>query len=68
MDDKIRRFKIEKKSRMAPEYSLEALEKEGTFVLDTYKELGRQTIPIALAKGKIDSQRAEELQALLKRN
>jgi len=36
-------------------------------LLGTYKELGLQTIPIALAKGKIDSQRAGELQALLER-
>lgn len=46
---------------------LEALEKENPSLLGTYKELGLQTIPIALAKGKIDSQRAGELQALLER-
>jgi len=28
MDDKITRFKVEAKSRMAPEYSLEAIEAE----------------------------------------
>ena len=28
MDDKITKFKVEAKSRMAPEYSLEAMEKE----------------------------------------
>jgi len=47
---------------------LDALEKGNQSVLGIYKELGLQTIPISLAKRKIDSQRAEELQALLKRN
>ncbi len=45
---------------------LESLEKQATPLLSIYKELGQQTIPIALAKGKIDSQRAEELKALLR--
>jgi predicted short-subunit dehydrogenase-like oxidoreductase (DUF2520 family) len=44
---------------------LESLEKQAPPLLNIYKELGRQTIPIALAKGKIDSQRTEELKALL---
>jgi predicted short-subunit dehydrogenase-like oxidoreductase (DUF2520 family) len=43
---------------------LESLSKQAPSVLDIYKELGLQTIPIALAKGKIDSQRAVELEAL----
>ena len=30
-------------------------------LLPVYRELGLQTIPIALAKGRIDQQRAEEL-------
>lgn len=47
---------------------LEALEKETPSLLGIYKELGIQTIPVALAKGKVNSQRAGELQALLKRN
>jgi len=47
---------------------LEALAKQSPSLLGTYKELGLQTIPIALGKGKIDSQRAGELQALLARN
>jgi len=47
---------------------LDALEKGNQSVLGIYKELGLQTIPISLAKGKIESQIAEELQALLKRN
>jgi len=46
---------------------LEALEKGSSSLLDIYKELGLQTVPIALAKGKIDSQSAGELQALLKK-
>jgi predicted short-subunit dehydrogenase-like oxidoreductase (DUF2520 family) len=43
---------------------LESLSQQAPSVLDIYKELGLQTIPIALAKGKIDSQRAVELEAL----
>jgi predicted short-subunit dehydrogenase-like oxidoreductase (DUF2520 family) len=35
-------------------------------LLSTYKELGLQTIPIALAKGKVDEKRAEELRTLLR--
>lgn len=45
---------------------LEALEKMAPAVLSTYRELGLQTIPVALAKGKINQKQAEELQALLK--
>jgi predicted short-subunit dehydrogenase-like oxidoreductase (DUF2520 family) len=45
---------------------LESLSKQAPSLLGIYKELGRQTVPIALAKGKIDSQRAEELKALLR--
>jgi len=44
---------------------LESLSKQVPSLLGIYKELGRQTVPIALAKGKIDSRRAEELNALL---
>ena len=44
---------------------LNALEKAGSPLLDIYRELGLHTIPIALEKGKIDAQRAEELQNLL---
>jgi predicted short-subunit dehydrogenase-like oxidoreductase (DUF2520 family) len=44
---------------------LESLGEQAPPLLNIYKELGRQTIPIALAKGKIDLQRAEELKALL---
>lgn len=47
---------------------LEALEKQAPAVLSTYKELGWQTVPIALAKGRIDSQRAKEMEALFRKN
>jgi predicted short-subunit dehydrogenase-like oxidoreductase (DUF2520 family) len=45
---------------------LESLEKQAPPLLSIYKELGRQTIPIALGKGKIDLQRVEELKVLLR--
>ena len=45
---------------------LAALEKAAPGVLSTYRELGLQTVPVSLAKGKIDEQRARELEALLK--
>jgi predicted short-subunit dehydrogenase-like oxidoreductase (DUF2520 family) len=45
---------------------LNALEKVAPAVLSTYRELGRQTIPVALAKGRINEQQAEELQVILK--
>jgi predicted short-subunit dehydrogenase-like oxidoreductase (DUF2520 family) len=44
---------------------LEALEKSAPSLLPAYRELGTQTIPIALGKGKIDSARAEEMCKLL---
>ncbi len=44
---------------------LDALGKVAPVVLSTYRELGRQTIPVALAKGRINEQQAQELQALL---
>jgi len=47
---------------------LDALQKAAPTLLPTYCELGRQTIPIALAKGRIDRRQAEELQTLLKHN
>ncbi len=47
------------------ERHLSALETRSPSLLTTYKELGLQTIPIALAKGKIDAQKAEEMKALL---
>ena len=45
---------------------LNALQKVAPALLSTYKELGRQTIPIALAKGKINQQQAGALQAILR--
>lgn len=45
---------------------LNALERAAPEILSTYRELGLKTIPIALAKGKIDQERAKELEALLK--
>ncbi len=42
-----------------------ALDKATPALLTTYRELGLQTIPIALAKGKLDEQRATELRELL---
>jgi len=45
---------------------LAALEREAPWLLSTYRELGLQTIPIASAKGRIDNDRAKELEALLK--
>ncbi len=44
---------------------LTVLEAKKPWLLSTYKELGLQTIPIALAKGRIDEHRAEEMKALL---
>jgi len=45
---------------------LDALQKVAPALLPTYKELGRQTIPIAIAKGRINEQQARELQKILK--
>ena len=47
---------------------LKALEEANPSLLEIYKELGLQTVPIALAKGRIDPQSAGELQGLLRRN
>ncbi|MBI4267850.1 MAG: hypothetical protein HY662_03590, partial [Chloroflexi bacterium] len=44
---------------------LTALEKAAPEIVSTYRELGRQTIPVALGKGRIDKQQAEALNALL---
>jgi predicted short-subunit dehydrogenase-like oxidoreductase (DUF2520 family) len=45
---------------------LSALETSSPSLLTTYKELGLQTIPIALAKGKVNEQKAKEMKALLR--
>jgi len=44
---------------------LDALKSTAPHLLSTYRELGRQTIPIAQAKGRIDESQAQELQAIL---
>jgi len=45
---------------------LKALEKSAPAVLSTYRELGLQTIPVSLAKGRINQQQANKLEAILK--
>jgi len=45
---------------------LNALQKVAPDLLTTYQELGLKTIPIALAKGKINQKQADELQAILR--
>ena len=46
---------------------LSALEAKDYSLFITYKQLGLQTIPIALAKGRIDEHKAEEMATLLKK-
>jgi predicted short-subunit dehydrogenase-like oxidoreductase (DUF2520 family) len=48
------------------ERHLSTLETRSPSLLTTYKELGLQTIPIALAKGQVNEQKAEEMKALLR--
>ena len=48
------------------ERHLSSIKARNPSLLTTYKELGLQTISIALAKGKIDERKAVEMQALLK--
>jgi predicted short-subunit dehydrogenase-like oxidoreductase (DUF2520 family) len=45
---------------------LDALSETAPHLLTTYRELGRQTVPIALAKGKIDQSQAEELESVFR--
>jgi len=45
---------------------LDALQKVAPNLVSTYRELGLQTVPIALAKGRINQDKAEELKAVLK--
>jgi predicted short-subunit dehydrogenase-like oxidoreductase (DUF2520 family) len=45
---------------------IDALEKAAPAILPAYRELGLQTIPIALAKGRINQQQARELIELIK--
>ncbi len=45
---------------------LDALQEVAPALVSAYRELGRQTIPLALAKGRINQKQAQELQAILK--
>lgn len=45
---------------------LKALETKAPALISPYAELGLQTIPIALAKGRINQEKAKELEALFK--
>lgn len=47
------------------EKHLRALAQRAPALLSAYCELGKQTVPIALAKGRLDPQRARQLYALL---
>ena len=42
-----------------------ALQTKAPQLLPVYLEMGRQTVPIALAKGKIDQERADQLRSVL---
>ncbi len=44
---------------------LKALQTSAPEALSTYRELGLQTIPVSLAKGRINQQQAEELRQIL---
>jgi predicted short-subunit dehydrogenase-like oxidoreductase (DUF2520 family) len=46
---------------------VDALQKTAPAVLSTYRELGLQTISVALAKGRINEHQAKEIQAALKK-
>ncbi len=47
---------------------LKTLQEKAPALLSPYRELGLQTVPIALAKGRINKQQASELEAVLKAN
>jgi len=47
---------------------LQIIETQAPKVLSTYRELGLQTIPLAIAKGGIDEEIAEKMRLLLKSN
>jgi len=47
---------------------LKALETAAPAMVTVYSELGLQTIPIALSKGRIDRERAKEMESLFLRN
>jgi len=44
---------------------INTLEEKAPALVSTYREMGRQTVPISLAKGKIDEQRSKELETIL---
>jgi hypothetical protein len=44
---------------------IEALEEKAPELLSTYRELGLKTLPIALSKGRLDKNRAEEIERIL---
>lgn len=46
---------------------LESLEKAAPELLPAYREMARQTIPVALAKGKINEHQAEALKSVLEK-
>ena len=45
---------------------IEALQNVAPALLPTYRELGLQTIPVALAKGRINQKQAQELKEIMK--
>jgi predicted short-subunit dehydrogenase-like oxidoreductase (DUF2520 family) len=47
---------------------LDALERTAPHIVATYRELGLQTIPIAVAKGRINQAQADELRVILHPN
>jgi len=47
---------------------LDALQKVAPTMVSTYRELGLQTIPIAVAKGRINQRQAQELQSILEQH
>lgn len=47
---------------------LETLREQAPALLSPYRELGKQTIPIALAKGRIDTTQAGEMEKILSSN
>ena len=48
------------------EKHIAAMKQSNPDLLESYMQLGAQTIPIAVSKGKIDSVKAESLKAILK--
>ena len=47
---------------------IRTLEEKVPGLVSTYRELGRQTVPISLAKGKIDEKRSRELETMLSKS